>query len=204
VLVDSQDFIRKNLRLGVRLGIRVLLRLDLAADYKLADVVRLVQVEEPADFGSTLGTKALGENGLSQSRQRRIPLLDDDQGEYSDVRADNAAAHGLALALTSSAWAIARVAICEEKTDTVWEENTLLHGETLLVVAAGDAEDISLKLVSNGVGGDLLRDTLLVEDTAEVHLALESYRNRCCSLAPLLVEVDCLLLSSRGVWYVER
>ena len=45
---------------------------------------------------------------------------------------------------------------------------TLLHGETLLVVPAGDAEDVALPLVAEGVTGDLLRDPLLVEDTAEL------------------------------------
>ena len=55
----------------------------------------------------------------------------------------------------------------EEETDTVGEEDTLLHGETLLVVAASNAEDVALPLIAEGVAGDLLGDPLVVEDTAE-------------------------------------
>lgn len=54
------------LRLGVRLG-SLLLGLNLSADDKLADVVFLGQVEESSDLGSSLGTKALGLNGVGET-----------------------------------------------------------------------------------------------------------------------------------------
>lgn len=60
------------------------------------------------------------------------------------------------------------MAVREEEADTVGDKDTLLHGETLLVISAGDAEDIALPLVTKGVGGDLLRDLLVVEDTAVI------------------------------------
>ena len=41
----------------------------------------------------------------------------------------------------------------------------LLHGESLLVVTPGDAEDVTLELVPESVGGDLSAHTLLVEGT---------------------------------------
>ena len=45
---------------------------------------------------------------------------------------------GLALALTSAAGAVAGVAVGEEQAHTGRVHDTLLHGEALLVVAAGD------------------------------------------------------------------
>lgn len=39
----------------------------------------------------------------------------------------------------------------------------LLHGETLLVIASRDLEDISLEVVTDVVSGDLGRDALVVE-----------------------------------------
>ena len=39
----------------------------------------------------------------------------------------------------------------EEESDTGWVHDTLLHWETLLVVAAGDLEDVSLPFVANAV-----------------------------------------------------
>jgi hypothetical protein len=42
------------------------------------------------------------------------------------------------------AGAVARLVLAEQKANTLVREHTLLHRETLLVVAAGDAEDIAL------------------------------------------------------------
>jgi hypothetical protein len=48
------------------------------------------------------------------------------------------------------------VAIGEEKADTMRDKNTLLHGKALLVIAAGDAEDITLELVANSISRNFL------------------------------------------------
>jgi len=45
-------------------------------------------------------------------------------------------------------------------------EDALLHGETLLVVAALDAEDVAFEFVAEEVCGDVGRDALVVEDSA--------------------------------------
>ena len=97
-----------------------------------------------------------------------ITLLHDGEGEDGKVLLDDAATDGLPLALTGAARAVAGVALSKEETDTRRVHDTLLHGETLLVISAGDAEDIALPLVTKGVGGDLLRDLLVVEDTAVI------------------------------------
>lgn len=55
------------------------------------------------------------------------------------------------------------MAIVEEKADSASSEDTLHHRETLLVVTAGDLEDVALPFVTEGLGGDLIRDALVVE-----------------------------------------
>ncbi|MCU6128201.1 50S ribosomal protein L24, partial [Clostridioides difficile] len=149
--------------LGVGLG-ALLLRDDLATDDKLADVVRLVEVEEPTDLGRALRAEALGEALVGQPGDGVLALLDDDEVEGADVGTDDATADRLALALAGAAGAVARVALGEEEADTVRDEDSLLQRETLLVVTAGDPDDVALELVAELVGGDLLSHALLVKD----------------------------------------
>lgn len=53
----------------------------------------------------------------------------------------------------------------EKKSDSTVGENALLHGESLLVIATGDSEDVSLPLVAQRIGLNLLAHTLVVEGT---------------------------------------
>lgn len=92
---------------------------------------------------------------VGQTRDVLVALLDDGQGDDGHVVADDAAVDRLALALAGAAGAVARVAVGEEEPDTTGVHDTLLHGEALLVVAAGDAEDVALELVADGVTRDL-------------------------------------------------
>lgn len=93
-----------------------------------------------------------------------LALLDNGQSKDGEVHANDASTDGLSLALTRAARAVAGVAIGEEKSDTSRVHNTLLHGETLLVVASSDLEDVALPLVANAVTGDLVAHTALHED----------------------------------------
>ena len=167
--LETRDQMKDNskyARLGVGLRVLLLGALDFSPNNVLADVILLGEVKEAADLGRTLGAEALGEDGVGQSGDLVLALLDDNDGKDSNVGTDDAAANGLALALTGAAGAVARVAVREEEADTVGEEDALLHGEALLVVAAGNTEDVALPLVAEGVSRDLLGDTLVVEDTA--------------------------------------
>lgn len=118
-------------------------------------IVILGEAEELADLGGALGAEALGVDDVGQAGDVAVALLDDAEGEDGQVHADDAAADRLALALAGAAGAVAGVAIGEQEADTAGVHDTLLHGETLLVVAAGDAEDVALELVADGVTRDL-------------------------------------------------
>lgn len=119
-------------------------------------IVLLGEAEELADFRGTLGSETLGVDDVGQAGDVLLALLDNSQSEDRQVHADDATTDGLALALASAAGAVAGVAIGEQEADTGGLQDTLLHWETLLVVSTGDAEDVSLPLVTEGVGGDLL------------------------------------------------
>lgn len=118
-------------------------------------IVILAEAEEAADLGGTLGAEALGVNSVGETGDLLLTLLDDSDSEDGEIGTDDAAADGLALALTSAAGAVAGVAVGEEEADTGRGDNTLLHWETLLVVATSDAEDVALPLIAKGIGRDL-------------------------------------------------
>jgi len=165
----------------------LLLGLDLAADNELANIIILAETEEAAELGGTLGTKTLGQHGVSQAGDVGITLLDDGEGEDGQVHADDAATDGLPLALSITARSVARVALAEEESHTGRVHDTLLHREALLVVAAGDLEDVALELVADAVTWDFLTHAAVHEDA---QLAL-------------VIDLDQLLRAIRGVGDVE-
>lgn len=127
-------------------------------------IVLLAQAEELPDLGRPLGTETLRVGDISQAGNLSLTLLDDDQRQNSQVHSNNATPDGLSLPLTGPPGAVTRVASRQEKADTSRVHNTLLHGETLLVVSAGDLEDITSELGADTVAGDFLAHALLHED----------------------------------------
>jgi len=150
--------------LGVWL-LALTLWLNLTTDNELADIIFLGEAEELADLRGTLGTKTLGVDGVGDTWDVVVALLDDGEGKDREVHGDDASTDGLALALTGSAGTVAGVAVREQETDTGWVHDSLLHWETLLVVTAGDLEDVALELVADAVSGNLLAHSLVHEDT---------------------------------------
>jgi hypothetical protein len=90
-------------------------------------------------------------NCICEPWKLAIALLNDAESNDRKVHGNDAATDRLPLALSRSAWSVARVAIGEEQSHTGWVHNTLLHREALLVVAAGDLEDVALEFVADAV-----------------------------------------------------
>ncbi len=86
---------------------------------------------------------------MRSSAGSRLTLLNDDQVENAEVLGDDAAAHGLSPSLTLSAAVApeAGVAWSHEEAHTAGHQHSLLHGETLLVLASHDLEDVPLELL---------------------------------------------------------
>jgi hypothetical protein len=96
---------------------------DGAADDELADVVLLVETEESADLGGTLGAESLGVDNVGQAGDVALTLLDDAEGEDGEILTGDGTANTLALTLTGTAGAVAAVAVAEEELDTVGEQD---------------------------------------------------------------------------------
>lgn len=138
---------------------------DLATNDIFTDVVVFGEVKKFTNLGSTLGTKTTGHGGIGQARNISLADLDDDQREDSQIGGDDAATDTLTLALPGATGTVAGVTLGEEETDTVWDEDTLLHGEALLVVAPTDLEDVPLPLVAQAVCLDQLGHALVIKVT---------------------------------------
>ena len=81
-------------------------------------IVILAEAEEAADLGGTLGSEALGVDGVGEAGDLSLALLDDGESEDRQIGANDGTTNGLALALTGSAGAVAGVSVVEEKADT--------------------------------------------------------------------------------------
>jgi len=152
---------------GLGAGLLALLG-ESAAHDELGDVVLLGKVEELADLVGTLGATAALTDDVGEALDLVVALLDDDGEDDGEVRGDDATTDGLAAALTSGLGAVARLAGLEEETDAAGSEDTLLHGETLLVVSTGDLEDVALPGIAEDVGLNLVGHALVHEGTAVV------------------------------------
>ena len=145
-----------NIRLGVWLRSFLLLAGDLPSDDKLAHVILLLEVEEFADLGRTLGAEAFGEDGVGEAGNLLLALLNHDEGEDGNVGTNDAPANRLALALASATGPVAGVPVREQESDTMREEDTLLHWETLFIISPCDAEDVALEFITDRVSRDFL------------------------------------------------
>jgi len=147
-------------------GLRVLLTAlggHLATNDELAHVLTLTEVEELADLGGTLWSEAHWLGLVSEAGNLLWALGHHNKVEDGEVVTDNAATNRLPLHLTSATAAVSLGTLAEEETDTVRAEDTLHHGETLLVVSARDTELVTLELVAEGVTDNFLGNAFVEE-----------------------------------------
>lgn len=96
-----------------------------AADNELADIILLLEAEEGADLGGALRSETLGHDGVGETRELTLALLDDAEGHDSEIESGDGCSSyqscgvgdeayssrtttdTLALALTSAAGAVA-------------------------------------------------------------------------------------------------
>ena len=129
----------------------------------LADIIILGQVEQLADVVGSLGTQTTGDSVVGQSWDLLLSLLGDNQVKDGDVVSNNATSDGLALTLTSTTRAVRLVSLLTQDAHSGVGQDTLTHGETLLVVSSGDTKDVSFEFLSQDASVDLLGHTALIE-----------------------------------------
>jgi len=134
-------------------------------DDVLANIVLLGQVEQLPNLAGTLGSQPARDGVVGQSGNLSLSLLDDGHGQDGEVAVDDAPADRLPLALSILARAVAGGALLQQQPHPAVGQDTLLHGEALLVVASSDAENVALELITKGIGLNLLAHPLLIERT---------------------------------------
>jgi len=154
--------------LGIRFRVFLLATLDLSPNHVFPNIVLLTKVEEFPDLGRTLGTKSLGENSVGKGGDLGITLFDDDEGKHGDVGSNDTATNRFAPTLASAASSVTGVTVGKKESNTVGQENTLLHRKTLLVVTTSDAENVSLPFVSERVSWNFLSDFLVEKYTVSL------------------------------------
>jgi hypothetical protein len=127
-------------------------------------IIFLAETEEATNLGGALRAQSLWVNGVSDSGNVAVALLDNAESKNSEVHADDAATDGLALAFTSAAGAIAGVSLREQQANTSGMHNTLFHRKALLVVAASDFEDVAFEFVAQRVRWNFLAHSSIHED----------------------------------------
>merc|ERR1712211_119281 len=111
----------------------------------LANVILLGQVERLPNLAGTLGSQPAGDGVVGQSGNLGLSLLDDGHGQDGEVAVDDAPTDRLPLALSILARAVACGALLQQQPHPAVGQDTLLHGEALLVVASSDAESVALE-----------------------------------------------------------
>jgi len=122
--------------------------------------------EQLPQLGGSLGSQPSGLGVVGESLDLEVALLDDGHSQDSNIGVDNASSNTLPLSLSSPSGSIAGVSLAHEHLGTALGDDTLLHGESLLIVSSSDLEDVPSVLVSQVVSLDLLSDSLIEEDGA--------------------------------------
>lgn len=130
------------------------------------------QAKETTNLRRPLRAQPLRVHRIRQARNIVVALLDDGQRQDREIHGDDASPHALAFPLAGPTRPVAAVAVAQEKPDARRVHDALLHREALLVVAAGDLEDVALELVADAVAGDFGAHAAVHED-AELALVFD-------------------------------
>jgi hypothetical protein len=177
----------QTLNLGGLAAGDTLLAGKVTVDDILADIVVLGQVEKLANVVGTLGTQTTGDGLVRQTLDSLFSHLGDDQVQNGNIVTDNTSTDRLALSLTLAARSVGLVSLLTEKTDSRVCEDTLTHGEPLLVVSTRNAEDVSVKVFTEDATVNFLGHTAFVQ-------VLETL---------FIIDVDDFLLSSAGASNID-
>jgi len=133
---------------GLPVGLSVLFNLSAVEENESSWIIFLLKIEQFSNSGGSLGSESSWFLVIGQTCNWLFASLDDGEGKNREIRTDNASSDGLSLSFTSSSGSIAAVSLTHENSGSSLDKNTLLHGETVLVVSTGDLEDISLVFIA--------------------------------------------------------
>lgn len=144
----------QSLDLGGLLGLA-----GVSSDDELSHVVSLGQVEQLSDLVGSLRTQSSGLDLVGQTGDLLSPLLNNDQVHHRQIRSHDATTDGLSLAGALSSGSEALHILVKQESDASVGQNTLHHRETLLVVTATNADNVTGEFLTERVSGDLSCDS---------------------------------------------
>jgi len=147
--------------LGSGFGV-IFVSFQFSSDDKRSDIVFLFEVEELSDFVSSFWSQSSVNNGVGQTGNVVFTLSDDAGGENSQIVVNDATSDGFSLSFTRSFAGVSRSAFLHEKSNSMSDEDTLFHGETLFVFTTGDSKDVTFEFIAQWIGGDFVGDSLFV------------------------------------------
>jgi len=127
-------------------------------------IVLLCEVEKFSDSGGSLGTSSSWLLFIGESFNGCITLLNDAKSQSRDIGSNDTSSNGFLFSLTSSSGSIGGVSFRHEDTGSASNENTLLHGKSVLVVSSCDLQDVILPAVTKGISRDFSTESLAHED----------------------------------------
>lgn len=119
-------------------------------------IIILPQAKELANLSRPLRPQPLRQHLIRETRNLLLALLHNTQRQHGQIHRDNAPPDALPLPLASPPRPIAAVSRAQQQAHARGVHDPLLHGEALLVVAAGDLEDVAFEFGSHAVAFDFL------------------------------------------------
>jgi len=86
---------------------------------------------------------------------------------------NNAASNGFSLSFTLSSGSIAAVTLTHENSGSSVDENTLLHGEPILIVSTSNLENVTLEFVAELISRDFSSHSL-TEETEKFLIVIDN------------------------------
>jgi len=149
-------------RLGSGFGV-LFVSFQFSSDDKRSNIVFLFEVKQLSDFVSSFWSQSSVNNGVGQAGDVVVTLSDDTGGDDGQIVVDDATSDGFSLSLTISFAGVAGGTFFHEKSNSVSDENTLFHGETLFILTSGDPQNVSFEFIAQLIGGYFVGDSLVVE-----------------------------------------
>merc|ERR1740123_1914817 len=157
-----------------------------------------------ADLRGSFWAQSVGDIDVGKSGDFLVALLQHDESQHGDIRTNFATPHGLSLTLTLSSGAIARLAFSQKETDSGVGKNTLFHGESLLVISAGDFEHVTSEGRLQSFSFDFAGNTKIVKG---IQLGLVgNFEHLVCSIWRIrnIKLHDCFFVGSNRSWLIKN
>jgi len=148
--------------LGSGFGV-FLISFQFSSDDKRSDIVFLFEVEQLSDLVSSFWSQSSVNDSVGQTSEVVITLSDNAGGDDGQIVVNDATSDGFSFSFTASLAGVSRSAFFHEKSNSMSDENTLFHGETLFVLTTGDPQNVAFEFIAQWIGGYFVGDSLVVE-----------------------------------------